>query len=83
LYHAAKVEGASVSGYIGRVLEDYAQTLPALQTEADPRQMSLLGERFEGREKPAEVVGFGKGHILTPGALAVKVKSGRRIARER
>jgi hypothetical protein len=83
IYAAAKVEGTSVSGYIGRVLEDYAQTLPALRMEADPRQLSLLAERFEGREKPTEVVGFGEGHILTPGTLAVKVKSGRRIARER
>src|ERR1035437_9924433 len=91
IYHAAKVGGVSPSGYIGKILSDYAETLPALQMEVDPRQGKLFGkldtteelleQRRKGKEPPKEVVGFGEGNKLTQGVLAKKVKFGSRRAK--
>jgi hypothetical protein len=47
LYAAAKREGVSVSGYIGRVLTDFADTLPPLGVEVDVRQERLLFSKHD------------------------------------
>jgi hypothetical protein len=53
LYLAAKNEGVSVSGYIGRVLSDYADTLPQLVSEVDPNQRGLF-EKWDSTESILE-----------------------------
>jgi hypothetical protein len=84
LYLAAKKEGVSPSSYIGSVLMEFAETLPACLDETDPRQgklfskldttEELLEERRRSKEKPKDVVGFSKGHKMITRSLVKKVK---------